>query len=75
MTVACIMYLCPLLICKNVSTEGPGTIEEYLNLEGIPCTIVELSIREPIPNDGFSRLCPSQSSQSMAELRTLPVSY
>ncbi len=41
------------LICKNVSTEGPSTIEEYLNLERIPCTVVELSICEPIPNAAF----------------------
>lgn len=39
----------PVLICKNVSAEGPGTIEEYLNLERIPYKIVDLSIGEALP--------------------------
>jgi GMP synthase (glutamine-hydrolysing) len=38
------------IICKNISTEGPGTIEEYLNLEKISYTIVDLSIGEPLPD-------------------------
>ncbi|MGO9377705.1 MAG: type 1 glutamine amidotransferase [Dissulfurispiraceae bacterium] len=38
-----------ILICKNISTEGPGTIEEYLSNERIPYTTVDLSVGEPVP--------------------------
>jgi GMP synthase (glutamine-hydrolysing) len=38
------------LICKNISTEGPGTIEDYLNLERIPYTIIDLSAGESMPD-------------------------
>ncbi|HMK56265.1 MAG TPA: type 1 glutamine amidotransferase [Dissulfurispiraceae bacterium] len=37
------------LICKNVSSEGPGTIEDYLRPKGISYTIVDLSVGEPLP--------------------------
>ncbi len=37
------------LICKNIETEGPGTIEDYLKTQGIPYKIVELSKGEKIP--------------------------
>lgn len=30
------------LICKNITAEGPGTIEDYLQREGIPYTIIDL---------------------------------
>jgi GMP synthase (glutamine-hydrolysing) len=40
----------PVLICKNISTEGPGTIEDYLSFERIPYTIVDLAMRESIPD-------------------------
>jgi len=38
------------LICKNISTEGPGTIEDYLALRGIPYTIVDLYKGESLPD-------------------------
>ena len=41
----------PVLICKNISTEGPGTIEEHLRLERIPYTIVDLYIGESLPDN------------------------
>jgi GMP synthase (glutamine-hydrolysing) len=44
------------LILKNVATEGPGTIEDYLRDAGISYRIVELS-REAIPaTDEYSSL-------------------
>ncbi|HMK60095.1 MAG TPA: type 1 glutamine amidotransferase [Dissulfurispiraceae bacterium] len=39
------------LICKNISSEGPGTIEDFLRSKGIPYTIVDLSAREALPVD------------------------
>ena len=38
------------LICKNISTEGPGTIEDYLRLKEIPYTIVDLSQGASLPD-------------------------
>jgi len=38
------------LICKNISNEGPGTIEDYLHLKEIPHTIVDLSKGESLPD-------------------------
>lgn len=40
------------LICKNIETEGPGTIEDYLKVQKIPYKIIELSRGESIPNAG-----------------------
>jgi GMP synthase-like glutamine amidotransferase len=38
------------LICKNISAEGPGTIEDFLRIKKIPYTIVDLSKGEDIPD-------------------------
>jgi len=38
------------LILKNISTEGPGTIEDYLRLKEIPYTIVDLYKGESLPD-------------------------
>lgn len=38
------------LICKNISSEGPGTIEEYLSLERIAYKIIDLSLGEKLPD-------------------------
>ncbi len=37
------------LIIKNILSEGPGIIIEFLNLRGLPYRIVEASL-EPIPD-------------------------
>ncbi|MBI5058040.1 MAG: type 1 glutamine amidotransferase [Nitrospirae bacterium] len=37
------------LICKNIDTEGPGTIEDFLIDKKIPYTTVDLSKGEGIP--------------------------
>ena len=45
------------LIIKNVTTEGPGTIEEFLKQKGIPYKIVDLSSGEiPPPLEEFNTL-------------------
>ena len=45
------------LIIKNIKTEGPGTIEDFLRKEGMPFTIVELGSGEtPPPLDKFTAL-------------------
>ena len=38
------------LICKNIETEGPGTIEDFLNKKNIAYAIVELSKTAHIPD-------------------------
>lgn len=38
------------LICKNISAEGPGTIEDFLRIKKIPYTIVDLSRGEEVPD-------------------------
>lgn len=38
------------LICKNISLEGPGTIEDFLKKNNRPYTIVDLSAGEEIPD-------------------------
>ncbi len=49
--------LCSVLICKNIETEGPGTIEDYLEDNGIPYRIEECSRGGMITNvDEYSHL-------------------
>ena len=40
------------LICKNIETEGPGTIEDFLKEKNITYTILELSKTSYIPDPG-----------------------
>jgi GMP synthase-like glutamine amidotransferase len=45
------------LIIKNVFTEGPGTIADYLSAEKIPYSICDLSIGDAVPApDSFTHL-------------------
>lgn len=45
------------LICKNISSEGPGTIEDFLVSKEIPFTIIDLSKDGDIPDaEGFDSL-------------------
>ena len=39
-----------ILICKNISSEGPGTIGDFLSLKGIPYSISDLYKGEPLPD-------------------------
>jgi GMP synthase (glutamine-hydrolysing) len=38
------------LIVKNVSAEGPGTIEDHLRIGNIPCTTIDLEQGQPLPD-------------------------
>lgn len=38
------------LIIKNVSVEGPGTIEDHLRIGNIPFTIIDLEQAQPLPD-------------------------
>ena len=38
------------LVIKNVSNEGPGTIEDHLRIGNIPCTIIDLDQGQPLPD-------------------------
>ncbi len=38
------------LICKNITAEGPGTIEDYLQQKAIPFTIIDLYKGEALPD-------------------------
>jgi GMP synthase-like glutamine amidotransferase len=40
------------LILKNASKEGPGTIEDYLGLNRIPYSIIDLAKGEDVPDSG-----------------------
>lgn len=56
------------LICKNVKTEGPGTIEDFLVLQGIPYKIVELSKGKDMPEpDDFDTLIMMGGPMSVNE--------
>ncbi|MBI4654294.1 MAG: type 1 glutamine amidotransferase [Nitrospirae bacterium] len=62
-----------ILICKNIETEGPGTIEDYLRLKNIPYKIVELSTGEALPNsDNFNTLIMMGGHMSVNESEIYP---
>jgi len=61
------------LICKNIETEGPGTIEDYLRMQQIPYRIVELSKGEVIlDSDNFSTLIIMGGPMSVNEAELYP---
>lgn len=61
------------LICKNVETEDPGTIKDYLRMNSTPYTIVELAKGENIPEpDGFDTLIMMGGPMSVNEGETYP---
>jgi GMP synthase (glutamine-hydrolysing) len=61
------------LICKNIITEGPGTIEDYLIKNKIPYTIIELASGEKIPNpDNFNTLIMMGGPMSVNEDEIYP---
>lgn len=56
------------LICKNISTEGPGTIEDFLKAKGIPYTVADLSKGEKIPDaEAFDTLIMMGGPMSVNE--------
>ena len=61
------------LIVKNIVTEGPGTIEDFLKKEGIPFRIVELGSGEvPPPLDGFDTLIVLGGPMGVYEIERHP---
>jgi len=61
------------LICKNVKTEGPGTIGVFLKEKGVPYTVVELSEGEEIPaTEGFYTLVMLGGPMSVNESNIFP---
>jgi GMP synthase-like glutamine amidotransferase len=56
------------LICKNVETEGPGTIEDFLKTKGILYVIIDLSKGEDIPAaEGFDTIIMMGGPMSVNE--------
>jgi len=61
------------LICKNIVTEGPGTIEDYLIANKIPYKIFDLSIGEKVTNpDDFDILIMMGGPMSVNEEKVYP---
>ncbi len=61
------------LICKNIQSEGPGTIEDYLKKQKISYTIIDLLKGENIPEtDGFSALVMMGGPMSVNESEIYP---
>jgi GMP synthase (glutamine-hydrolysing) len=61
------------LILKNITTEGPGTIGDFLVKEGIPLRIVELGSGETSPPlDKFDTLVVLGGPMGVYEMETFP---
>lgn len=61
------------LIIKNVATEGPGTIGDYLGREGVPFIIVELGSGEiPPPLEAFDTLVVMGGPMAVYEMDEYP---
>ena len=61
------------VIIKNVFTEGPGTIAEYLTAEKIPCSARDLSIGDALPDpDSFSHLLVMGGPMAVYEMHRYP---
>ncbi|MEW6417272.1 MAG: type 1 glutamine amidotransferase [Nitrospirota bacterium] len=61
------------LILKNITTEGPGTIEDFLKREDIPFHIVELSSGEvPPPLEAFDTLVIMGGPMGVYEMDKYP---
>jgi GMP synthase (glutamine-hydrolysing) len=61
------------LIIKNVFTEGPGTIADYLRAEKIPFTLSDLSIGDVVPDLGsFTHLLIMGGPMAVYEMHRYP---
>ncbi|MEW6409025.1 MAG: type 1 glutamine amidotransferase [Nitrospirota bacterium] len=61
------------LIIKNIITEGPGTIEDFLREQGIPFSIIELGSGEiPPPLKGFDTLIVMGGPMGVYEMDRYP---
>jgi GMP synthase (glutamine-hydrolysing) len=61
------------LIVKNVSGEGPGTIEDHLCKERIPYSVIDLSTGESAPQiDSFTHLVILGGPMAVYEMHDFP---
>lgn len=61
------------LIVKNIFSEGPGTIADYLNAEKIPSSICDLSIGDAVPDPGsFTHLIVMGGPMAVYEMQRYP---
>ncbi len=61
------------LIIKNVFTEGPGTIADYLHAEKIPSTLCDLSSGDAVPELGsFTHLLIMGGPMAVYEMHKYP---
>jgi GMP synthase (glutamine-hydrolysing) len=61
------------LIVKNVSGEGPGTIEDHLSSERISYSVIDLSIGDPAPQlDTFTHLVIMGGPMAVYEMHNFP---
>lgn len=61
------------LIIKNITTEGPGTIEDYLKTLKVPYRIVDLYKGEPLPDlEGFSHIVIMGGPMAVYEMDKYP---
>ena len=61
------------LIVKNVFSEGPGTIADYLNSERIPYSVCEMSTGDAVPDlDSFTHLLVMGGPMAVYEMQQYP---
>ena len=61
------------LIIKNIFTEGPGTIADYLHAEKIPSTLCDLSTGDAVPDLGpFTHLVIMGGPMAVYEMDRYP---
>lgn len=61
------------LVIKNVSVEGPGTIEDHLRTGNIPCTTIELEQGQPLPEiQSFSHIVILGGPMAVYEMDRTP---
>ncbi len=64
------------LIVKNITTEGPGTIGDFLRKKDIPFRVVELGSGElPPPLDKFNTLIVLGGPMGVYEMENIPTSW
>lgn len=61
------------LIIKNITTEGPGTIEDHLKILKLPYRIVDLSKGDPLPDlEDFSHIIIMGGPMAVYEMDKYP---